>query len=453
MDGVHRTTRVALRVTRGQARRCFGLLRAAGDVWAAMIEVNAHRFARGSRPIGSYQEWCREIAGVTCGELSVPAIRSVVRRYSSAFFEAARRRKRGDRARYPRRKKALFPVRWHRHTFALEGRRLRLSMAKGRPELWVRLAREIPYSAEWIRSVTLVCETGRLFVDVTAAVPIAEHDLDPTLTAGVDVGIIHPFAVVSGDEALLVSGRAIRAENRLHLADSKARASKIGRKVPRRGQRGSRRWRKLRAAQRKAGTRHRRRVNRGQHQAAKAVIDWAVDLRIGTIAIGDLTGITARRIGRHQNLRLRQWRRTHLVGALRDKAEAAGIRVVFVDERGTSSTCPQCNTRTTSPRGRVFECPSCGHHEHRDIASARNIAARSGGTTRTPVRVTHRRVGQVPARRDRRRHLWDRRRSSPAPGRSAKAGSRSLVNQPRSTASEVVHDHPDGPPVRITQAA
>jgi hypothetical protein len=50
-------------------------------------------------------------------------------------------------------------------------------------------------------------------------------------------------------------------------------------------------------------------------------------------------GETAWPVGCHHQLRMRQWRRTHLVGALRDKAEAAGMEVVWVDERGTSSTC------------------------------------------------------------------------------------------------------------------
>ncbi|MBA2325756.1 MAG: transposase [Actinobacteria bacterium] len=306
---------------------------------------------------------------------------------------------------------------------------MRLSVAGGQPELWLRLGREIPYPTGQLRSVTLVCEAGRLFLDVTSAVPVAVHDIDPGRVAGVDVGIIHPFAAASGDAALFVSGRAIRAEERLHLADTKARASHMGRKAPRRGQRGSRRWRKLRAAQRRAETKHRRRVRLAHHQAAKSVVTWALERRVGTLAIGDLAGITTRSLGRHQNLRLRQWRRTHLVGAMRDKAQAAGIQVFKVDERATSSTCPQCGSRTTKPRGRNFACPSCGHQEHRDIVGARNIAAHSGGTTRTPVRVTHRRAGHVPARRDRRRHLWDQRRSSPAPGRPVTTGE-SLTGEP-----------------------
>jgi IS605 OrfB family transposase len=396
-------------------------------VWAALIDVNAVRFGRCGRPIFGYQEWCREVAGVSVGELSVAAMRSVVRRYSDACFETARRRRCGERARYPRRKKALFPLRWYRGTFWVEdGRRVRLSVARGRPDLRVRLARPVPYPADSWRSVTLVVDGGRLCLDVTAAVPIEDHDLDPNRIGGVDVGIIHPFAVASGEEALFVSGRAIRAEERLHLADAKARARKGAAKQQRRGQRGSRRWRRLRAAQRRAEARSRRRVRHAHHQAAKTVVAWAIDQRVGTLVVGDPAGITLRDAGRYQNRRLHAWRRTHLVGALVDKAERSGITVVRVDERRTSSTCPQCARSVPKPNGRRFSCPHCGHYGHRDLVAARNIAARGGGHTTTPVVVTHRRAGTVPARRDRRRHHMDARRSCPAPGHP-KPGSRSPV--------------------------
>ena len=108
---MYRTARIGLRVTPAQTSRCFGLLVAAGDVWAALIEVNEARFRRGARPIASYQEWCREIAGVHAGERSVTAMRSVVRRYSDAFFASAARKRAGEPARYPRRRRRLFPVR------------------------------------------------------------------------------------------------------------------------------------------------------------------------------------------------------------------------------------------------------------------------------------------------------------------------------------------------------
>jgi IS605 OrfB family transposase len=424
MDVVHRTARIALRVTPAQARRCFGLLVAAGDVWAALIAVNDVRFRRGGRPIANYQEWCREIAGVQVGELSVTAMRSVVRRYSDAFFATAARKRMGEPAHYPRRRRRLVPVRWYHNTFALDGRRLRLSTARGVPEVWVRLARDVPYPPDQIRSVTLLVDAGRLVVDVTAAVPVVPADVDPDRIAGVDLGIIHPYAVAGDDQALLVSGRAIRAEERLHLADTKARGRTIRSRAPRRGQRGTRRWRKLRNSQRRAEVRHRRRVHQAQHQAAKTVVEWAIEHRVGTLVVGDPQGITRSASGKKQNWRVHTWRRTHLTQALIDKATRAGIRVVRVDERATSSTCPTCRRRVPRPKGRKFSCPHCGQRGHRDLIAARNIAGRhTGGTTSIPMLVTHRRAGHPPARRDRRRHQMDQRRQScPAPGRPTPNG-------------------------------
>ena len=141
------------------------------------------------------------------GELDTVGARSVLRRYSTEWFEAAKKRKAGQHAGFPRRKKALLPVRWYHGMFRIEGDHLTVPVARGAPPLVVRLARAIPYAHESVRSLTLLAEAGRLYVDVTAALSPEDHDLDPGIVAGVDPGIIHPFAVVAGDEALLVSGR------------------------------------------------------------------------------------------------------------------------------------------------------------------------------------------------------------------------------------------------------
>ncbi|MEA2500035.1 MAG: putative transposase [Actinomycetota bacterium] len=414
---VHRTARIALRTTPAQRRRCFGLLRSAGDVWALVIDCNRPLREWHCPQVANFSALCRELTGTTFGDLSRQCAEAVLKNYSTAFFEATKRKKQGVRAGFPRRKRALVPVRFRFGCFAFDGSRVRLGVARGAPELWVRLAREVPYPTESIRSLTLVAEAGRLYLDVTAEVAVEVHDLDPAMTAGVDLGIIHPYAVVTGDEGLLVSGRQIRSEERLHLEDTKRRSQKAAAKAPSRGERGSRRWRRHRASRRRAEARHRRRVRQGQHEAAKAVVSWLVDHEVGTVVVGDPKGIATRDCGRRQNLRLRNWRRTHLLACLCDKAELAGIEVVLVNERGTSSTCPECQQAAPKPRGRSFSCPHCGHSGHRDLVGARNIAARGGGSTRAPARVTHRRAGTVPARRDRRRHLYDERRSCPAPGR------------------------------------
>jgi IS605 OrfB family transposase len=435
---VHRTARAGLRVTMAQRRRLLALLVSAGDVWAAVLEINAWRRARQDRPLVSYQELCRELAASgpgTFGELDSQGARSVLCRYSDAWFAAATRRRGGDqRARSPRRRRALVPLRWYHGTFTLEGRRLRIPVARGQPPLWVRLDRDLPYPPEQVRSVTLLYDAGRLWVDVTAEVPVACYpagqEPDPGRVAGVDLGIIHPYAVAGpGGEGLLVSGRAIRAEHRMHLADSKARRKAVARRAPKPGQRGSRRWRHYRRRQRLAEARHRRRVRQAQHEAAKAVIAWAIDRRVGTLAVGDPRGVLNLDAGRRHNQRTRDWRIGHLIAVLKDKAEVAGISVQLVDERGTSSTCPACAIRIPKPPGRVLACSACQFTGHRDLTAAANIAARHGGgiTPVIPAGVTHRRAGAhlpgvAPSRRDPRRRAHRRgARGSPGRHRPARA--------------------------------
>ena len=221
-----------------------------------------------------------------------------------------------------------------------------------------------------------------------------------------------------------MSGRAIRAEHRMHLADRKARARAAARRAPKPGQKGSRRWRHYRRRQRLAEARHRRRVRQAQHEAAKTVIAWAVDRRVGTLAVGDPRSVLNVQAGRRHNQRTRDWRIGHLITALADKAEAAAIRLQLVDERGTSSTCPACRSRIPKPPGRVLACPACQYTGHRDLSAAANIAARLGGGTTPaslPVGVTHRRAGAhlpgvAPSRRDPRRRAHHRSAAGPLAG-------------------------------------
>jgi transposase len=220
---VCRTARAGLRVTRGQRRRLTGLLVAAGDVWACVLELNAWRRARQDPALASYPELCRELAASgpgAFGELDTVGARSVLRRYSDAWHATAKRRREGDdRARFPRRRRRLVPVRWYHGTFRLDGRVLQVPVARGCPRLRVRLDRDLPYPPGQVRSVTLLFDAGRLWADVTAEVPVAVYpagrEPDPGQVAGIDLGIIHPYAVAGPDaEGLLVSGRAIRAEHR-----------------------------------------------------------------------------------------------------------------------------------------------------------------------------------------------------------------------------------------------
>jgi hypothetical protein len=110
---VHRTARICLPTTPAQANRCYRLLRAAGDVWAWLLDSNRDRRQQGEPTVVGCQALCRQLSSRGgFGELSVVGARSVLQRYSDAWFEAARRHKRGERAGFPRRKRFLVPIRF-----------------------------------------------------------------------------------------------------------------------------------------------------------------------------------------------------------------------------------------------------------------------------------------------------------------------------------------------------
>jgi putative transposase len=146
--------------------------------------------------------------------------------------------------------------------------------------------------------------------------------------------------------------------------------------------------------------RHRRRVRQAQHEAATAVVAWAVEQRIGTLTVGDPRGVLDLDAGPRHNLRLRQWQLGRQIAILTDKATLAGITVRLVNERGSSSTCPQCTKKISKPRGRTLTCRHCGTSGHRDLLAATTIATRTPGgapitgDVRLPQVITHRRAGR-----------------------------------------------------------
>lgn len=58
------------------------------------------------------------------------------------------------------------------------------------------------------------------------------------------------------------------------------------------------------------------------------------------------------------------------------KAECAGRKLILVDPRNTSRTCPICGHQDV--RNRTRESFACGHTDHADRVAALNIAARAG---------------------------------------------------------------------------
>jgi putative transposase len=123
--------------------------------------------------------------------------------------------------------------------------------------------------------------------------------------------------------------------------------------------------------------RERRRIKNIYHKVANEIVAEAIEEGTSTIVLENLKYIRRRiRYSKALNGRLNRWGFRRFQKILEYKARLAGLRVVYVDPRGTSSLCPICGGEL-SPNGyRRVRCPKCGLEEDRDAVAVRNLLRR-----------------------------------------------------------------------------
>ena len=131
-----------------------------------------------------------------------------------------------------------------------------------------------------------------------------------------------------------------------------------------------------RAAKRKLRTisgRESLHVKHVNHEISKAIVAEAINSGAGEIRMEDLTNIRANiKAGKRVRTRLHRWAFRQLQDFVSYKAEAAGMRVVYVNPAWTSQTCSVCGAIGKRTKHR-FVC-SCGNMAHSDCNASRNIA-------------------------------------------------------------------------------
>jgi putative transposase len=70
---------------------------------------------------------------------------------------------------------------------------------------------------------------------------------------------------------------------------------------------------------------------------------------------------------------LHRWSFRRLQRIIEYKAKLAGLNVVYVDARGTSTLCPICGEKLSPNGHRFMRCSSCGLEEDRDVIAVRNL--------------------------------------------------------------------------------
>ena len=265
----------------------------------------------------------------------------------------------------------------------LFGFMVRLSNGKGTPALEIPLPKLFNLSVvSDIAVVNLVYTHGKYelhFVYNTKKPDVYKSDG----VVGVDIGEIHPIVSHNGHNTLIFNGRYIRSLYRLR---NKVIAS-FGKKIDRckRHSKGwwhlvRRKWKRIRQIDNQ--------IKDALHKHTTKFVKKCAESGIGTIAIGDLTGIRENiNYGKRANQKLHQWAFGKVTKLITYKAKALGIKVELVDEAYTSQTCPNCGNRK-KPTNRNYTC-KCGFQYHRDGVGAINIRKKVSWTLRCPSSGGH----------------------------------------------------------------
>jgi putative transposase len=252
-------------------------------------------------------------------------------------------------------------------SIAFDDRNLSYALPDASVSIWTLHGRErIPFvcgERQWQLLQTrrgesdLVYRKGQWYLLATCEVEEpAPGDLDDAL--GVDLGVAN---IATDSDGQVHSGCAIN--------NVRARHRRLRTKLQAKGTKGTRRRLKRLAGRERRFAQH---VN---HVISKGIVAKA-ERTTRALALEDLTGIRTRaRARKPQRATLHSWAFAQLRAYIDYKARRAGVRVVLVDPRNTSRTCPVCGCvdKNNRPCQSVFSCVQCGFAGHADTIAAENI--------------------------------------------------------------------------------
>ena len=210
----------------------------------------------------------------------------------------------------------------------------------------------------------LVYKHGKFFlhIPVTVEIPDPPELSDITSVVGIDRGIRFLAVSYDGNKTSFASGAAVKQKRahyrKLRQSLQKKQTSSARRRLCAIGQRENR-W-----------------MNDVNHCLSKTLV---CDNPAGTLfVLEDLTGIRSAT----ERVRVRDryvsvsWSYSDLEKKLTYKAEMNGSRVIKLDPRYTSQTCPVCGHREKSNRNHenhTFRCRQCGYTTNDDRIGAMNL--------------------------------------------------------------------------------
>ena len=302
------------------------------------------------------------------------SIQAVRKRYFKSWKSYSALKKSGavENPKPPNKRKNYQTTRWLKSAIKfvegpLFGKRLQLSMGQGPKRLDIPLPKSFDMSKEQrIATIDLVYNYGKWELHFTYTEEIGTPKRGEGVS-GVDIGEIHPIVSNDGQQTEIYNGRYIRSLYR-HRNKVIAEFSQAISRCPRK----SKRWWKLTRRKWKRINRIDNQINDALHKHTTKYVQRCVDKGIGTIVLGDLTGIRKEiDYGKSANQKLHQWAFCKITNLITYKAQILGMKVVEINEAYTSQTCPKCGNRK-KPSDRNYTC-KCGFKYHRDGVGAINI--------------------------------------------------------------------------------
>jgi putative transposase len=278
-------------------------------------------------------------------------------------------RKDGLETRFPYKRKKYRTTIWKNSGIRRDGDMLLLARARGLSPIRVALPTHLR-DVLAIREVRLVYDTSkrRYFWHIVVEDGKQPKEAPGTNVVAVDMGEVHPAAMSDGKDTVVITCRELRSQRQYtnkRLASLRQRQSRY--------KRGSRMGKRLQKRINRFLYQQAKRVRDMEHKVSREVVNTAVELEAGTIAIGDVRSVADKgKLGKKSNQKVSNWSHGKLRQYLTYKAESEGITTDLVNELYTSQTCPSCGCRH-KPRGRRYVCGQCGFSGHRDGVGAVHI--------------------------------------------------------------------------------
>lgn len=358
-----------LHLTERQITLARNLQMEAAKVWNAVCNIHRTIYRR-------YHYWLKDgaIKTLVKGKYGVhsQSVQVVVETYFECCERTRELRKQSNTNwRYPYRRKRFFTVTWKKLGITHNGRMLRLSNGRGRKPLIIKLPER--FAGAVIRQAQLVWHRNQYWLHVTVEKP-ALLKVEGDVSAAIDPGEVHAITITDGNKALVISGRLLRSLNRLKNKELRKFQRAISKT-----KKGSKKRKKLLAKKYCFLNWIERQKEHILHTISVNAARWCLERNVKTVYIGNPVAIREKDCGRKHNQRMSQWAFGKLHSLLEYKFKRHGIKLIPVDERGTSGTCPVCG-EYTKQTGRVYRCgsTSCGFKGiHRDVLGASGILDKS----------------------------------------------------------------------------